>query len=86
MELSTCENCGKVMDNPSDFGGRITSNTLCNDCSDLLGNKRKYNDVLSESAHKVAKHRGFMMWIKNKFERKKPKKKSKAKKNSAEVV
>ena len=66
MEYSICQNCGRQMKNPSDFGGRILSNRFCSDCTDSLGNRAPFNEAI-HSAKTPAKRENLVFWIKLKY-------------------
>jgi len=55
------------MNNPSDFGGRITSNRYCSECTDSFGNLKSFGETIPHTTKSPAKRENLIFWIKLKY-------------------
>jgi len=49
IKVYTCQSCGKVLKNKEDFAGEIFGNPFCKDCTDELGFRKTYSNIIGDT-------------------------------------
>lgn len=48
-KIYTCQSCGKVLKNKEDFAGEVFGNQFCKDCTDDLGFRKTYSNIIGDT-------------------------------------